>query len=113
MTYLKATNLLITLSFFLNCTDVMTNNAWYNNQISAQFVINKDLIDNNFDSIQADLYTLQPAQRLDFLVKLFDYSLPKLNRTEIETPAITTIEINAPKTVADWCDENRSKKNSL
>ena len=48
-----------------------------------------DLIDNNFDNIQADMDTLTPEKRLDFLVKLFEYSLPKLNRTEIDADVNT------------------------
>lgn len=44
-----------------------------------------DLIDNNFDSIQSDMDSLTPEKRLDFLAKLFEYSLPKLNRTELDT----------------------------
>ena len=44
-----------------------------------------DLIDNNFDNIQSDIDSLTPEKRLDFLVKLFEYSLPKLNRTELDT----------------------------
>ncbi len=44
-----------------------------------------DLIDNNFKNIQSDIDNLESKERLDFLVKLFEYSLPKLNRTEIKT----------------------------
>lgn len=42
-----------------------------------------DLIDNNFENIQSDIDQLEPKERLDFLTKLFEYSLPKLSRTEI------------------------------
>lgn len=70
-----------------------------------------ELIDNNFDSIQADLEALPPEKRLDFLVKLFEYALPKLNRTEFEAIVETSESDNTqPKTLADWYDANRSNK---
>lgn len=70
-----------------------------------------ELIDNNFDSIQTDLEALPPEKKLDFLVKLFEYALPKLNRTEIEAIVETSeSESTHPKTLADWYDANRSKK---
>lgn len=69
-----------------------------------------ELIDNNFDSIQADLEALPPEKRLDFLVKLFEYALPKLNRTEFEAIVETSESDNTqPKTLADWYDANRGK----
>ena len=44
-----------------------------------------ELIENNFDNIQSDMDKLEPKERLDFIAKLFEYSLPKLNRTELDT----------------------------
>ena len=43
-----------------------------------------ELIENNFKGIQKDIDNLESKERLDFLIKLFEYSLPKLNRTEID-----------------------------
>jgi len=69
-----------------------------------------ELIDNNFDSIQTDLEALPPEKKLDFLVKLFEYALPKLNRTEIEA-IVETSESGStqPKTLDDWYNSQRSK----
>ena len=70
-----------------------------------------ELIDNNFDSIQTDLEALPPEKKLDFLVKLFEYALPKLNRTEIEAIVETSESENTrPKTLADWYDEQRGQR---
>lgn len=56
-----------------------------------------DLIDNNFDSIQADLDQLEPKERLDFLIKLFEYGLPKLQRVENEMFFKQSIPVNLDK----------------
>lgn len=59
-----------------------------------------ELIDNNFDSIQSDIDSLTPEKRLDFLAKLFEYSLPKLNRTEFDTN-INLLENRKPFDIRD------------
>ncbi|WP_051638138.1 hypothetical protein [Maribacter sp. Hel_I_7] len=41
------------------------------------------LIDDNWDSIQEDIKSLSSKDRVDTIIKLLEYSLPKLNRTEI------------------------------
>jgi len=72
-----------------------------------------DLIDNNFDTIQADIDQLEPKERLDFLVKLFEYGLPKLQRITHEgnKDNVTLVfESHAPKTLDDWYNANRSEK---
>lgn len=56
-----------------------------------------DLIDNNFDSIQADLDQIEPKERLDFLIKLFEYGLPKLQRVENEMFFKQSIPVNLDK----------------
>lgn len=56
-----------------------------------------DLIDNNFDSIQTDLDQLEPKERLDFLIKLFEYGLPKLQRVENEMFFKQSIPVNLDK----------------
>lgn len=64
-----------------------------------------DLIDNNFDSIQADLDQLEPKEKLDFLIKLFEYALPKLQRVENEMFIEQSIPVNL--------DEYEKIKNEL
>ena len=59
-----------------------------------------ELIDNNFENIQSDIDNLEPKERLDFLGKLFEYSLPKLNRTEIDTN-ISLLENREPFNIRD------------
>ncbi len=56
-----------------------------------------DLIDNNFDSIQADLDQIEPKERLDFLIKLFEYGLPKLQRVENEMFFKQSVPVNLDK----------------
>lgn len=48
------------------------------------------LIEDNWESIQDDLVDLQPKERIDTMIKLLEYALPKLNRTEISE--ISTVE---------------------
>lgn len=40
------------------------------------------LIDNNWEKLQDDLNELTSKERVDTIVKLLEYSLPKLSRTE-------------------------------
>jgi hypothetical protein len=42
-------------------------------------------INDNTDNIQNDFEALEPKERIDTLIKLMEYSLPKLNRTELST----------------------------
>lgn len=41
------------------------------------------ILDDNWDGIQTDLTKVKPDQRLNFLLALLEYSLPKLSRTEL------------------------------
>lgn len=41
------------------------------------------LLDENWDDIQTDLKSLTPKERIDAYIKLLEYSLPKLNRTQL------------------------------
>lgn len=41
------------------------------------------LLDENWDDIQNDLKSLTPKERIDAYIKLLEYSLPKLNRTQL------------------------------
>jgi hypothetical protein len=42
-----------------------------------------DLIDKNRAQIVKDLKSLEPFQRLQIIEKLMQYSVPKMNRTEV------------------------------
>lgn len=44
-----------------------------------------DLLDMNWGSIQDDLKELKPKERVDAYIKLLEYALPKLQRTELST----------------------------
>lgn len=44
-----------------------------------------DFINNNRENLQNDFEALEPKERIDTLIKLMEYSLPKLNRTEVST----------------------------
>ncbi|MFC4219391.1 hypothetical protein [Flagellimonas marina] len=48
------------------------------------------LIDENWESLQGDLKRLDSKGRVDAILKLLEYALPKLNRTEISE--ISTVE---------------------
>lgn len=43
----------------------------------------KALLENQFDRIVADLESLEPRDRVNAWLKLLEYSLPKLQRSEI------------------------------
>jgi hypothetical protein len=42
------------------------------------------LIEKNIDNFQKDLVSLEPKERLGFLIKLFEYAVPKQRQIEIE-----------------------------
>lgn len=42
-------------------------------------------INDNKDKVQNDFNSLEPKERIDTLIKLMEYSLPKLQRTELTT----------------------------
>lgn len=67
----------------------MTNNPYgrpkgshnkVNNEIRAKVL---ELLENNFNGIQADIESLEPKDRLKFLTDLLPYLLPKLQSTTI------------------------------
>ena len=50
----------------------------------------ENLLKDNWNGILSDLESLKPKDRIDAYLRLLEYSLPKLNRTEIlpyEEPA--------------------------
>jgi len=73
----------------------------------SQNKVNKDLrdkiklfIDDNWDSLQNDLETLSPKERIDAYLKLLEYSLPKLNRTNI------SFDQQQPKNFPEWMSDD-------
>ena len=55
------------------------------NKVTSNFrqAIN-ELIDENWATIKKDLKSLEPKDRLMFMAKIFDYTIPKLQSTTIE-----------------------------
>lgn len=64
-----------------------------------------DLIDNNFDQLQTDIDKLEPKERVETIIKLFEYSLPKLQRLDITGPTFKRGEIDIPD--LELTDEER------
>jgi len=65
----------------------------------------QDFLDNNIDKLQGDFDGLEPKERIDTIIKLLDFALPKLQRSTIdhtinkdEITTITRIIIPEPKT---------------
>ena len=44
------------------------------------------LLSDNYNQVVKDLSALTPNERINAFIKLLEYALPKLTRTEIETP---------------------------
>lgn len=42
----------------------------------------EELIEYNFEKVQDDIDSLEPKERLNFLVKLYDFVVPKLQRVD-------------------------------
>lgn len=49
-----------------------------------------DLLDRNADAIVKDLEALEPKDRVNAWIRLLEFSLPKLNRTQAEISADTS-----------------------
>lgn len=45
-----------------------------------------NFINDNLETIQDDFTALEPKERIDTFIKLMEYALPKLNRTELSAP---------------------------
>ena len=73
-----------------------------------------DLIDVHFDTLIDDIAQLEPKERIAAMIKLFEYSLPKLQRVELDTGDVTQqiifneVKMYAPQTLDDWYNINRS-----
>lgn len=70
-----------------------------------------DILDNNFtiDSVNEDLKQLESKDRLQFLLKLLDYTTPKMKQTEINANVHNEDIIVIPPT---W-DERETRINEL
>ncbi len=77
-----------------------------------------DLIDVHFEKLIDDIAQLEPKERIDAMIKLFEYSLPKLQRVELDTGDISQqiifneVKTYEPKTLDEWYDLNRGKEKS-
>jgi hypothetical protein len=54
----------------------------------------QDILDKGVDTFQSDLDQLEPKDRLDILLKLMDFSLPKLQRIEHEGEIDHAIQVD-------------------
>jgi hypothetical protein len=52
------------------------------------------LIENNFDKLQSDLDTVEPKDRLNIMLKLMEYVLPKQKETKIDFSNLSDAEID-------------------
>jgi hypothetical protein len=50
----------------------------------------KELIENNLEQIESDLIELTPKERIEVLIKLSEYVIPKLNKVESNVDTIIT-----------------------
>ncbi|MDF0706609.1 hypothetical protein [Flagellimonas okinawensis] len=70
----------------------------------------ENLIDDNWDKIQNDLKELSGKERVDTIVKLLEYSLPKLSRTEFqEVSTVEELLMMTPEERRERIQELRSK----
>ena len=75
-----------------------------------------DLIDLHFDKLSDDLLSLQPKERIEAMTKLFEYSLPKLQRMELDAGNVSQqiifneVKTYQPRTMDEWYDMNRGKE---
>lgn len=50
----------------------------------------KELIENNLQQLESDLIELTPKERIEVLIKLSEYVIPKLNKVESNVDSIIT-----------------------
>lgn len=50
----------------------------------------KELIENNLEQLEADLIELTPKERIEVLIKLSEYVIPKLTKIEANLETRTT-----------------------
>lgn len=43
-----------------------------------------DFVNDNKDKVQADFDSLEPKERIDAIIKLMEFAVPKLQRTQLE-----------------------------
>lgn len=70
----------------------------------------EDLIDDNWEKLQKDLKELSSKERVDTIVKLLEYSLPKLSRTEFqEVSTVEELLMMTPEERRERIEEIRAK----
>lgn len=52
------------------------------------------LIENNFEKLQSDLDKVEPRDRLNIMLKLFEYVLPKQKESKIDFSNLSDAEID-------------------
>lgn len=52
-----------------------------------------DLIELNWETIQIDFEQLEPAERINLIIKFLEFSIPKLQRTNVTTEKPEQIKI--------------------
>lgn len=72
-----------------------------------------DLLGDYFDKgkFENDLKEMEAKDRAGLMIKLIDFSLPKLKAVEV-TVDQEKESSNAPKTLADWYNKNRGEEKS-
>lgn len=57
----------------------------------------QQLLDEQFDQLQADIKALEPKERVNSIIRLLEYTTPKLQRTEttIDLSKLTEEQIDA------------------
>ncbi|TLP75699.1 hypothetical protein [Maribacter sp. ACAM166] len=71
----------------------------------------ESLLDEQWDNVINDFEELSAKERIDTIIKLLEYALPKLNRTEIES--ITSIEDFVEMTPQERQERIRVLQNKL
>lgn len=68
------------------------------------------LIDDNWESLRDDIKELSSKERVDTIIKLLEYSLPKLSRTEFsEVSTVEELLMMTPEERRKRIDELRDK----
>lgn len=68
------------------------------------------LLNDNWEQIQEDFRELKPKERLDFYIKLLDYSLPKLSKIEVEEKQIDPIDEMSEEELQAELDQLRNEE---
>lgn len=72
----------------------------------------KDLLDDKWDKVLTDLDDLSSKERLDIMVKLLDFALPRLSRQEtVDTTSVEYFMSLSPQERAEMKKEIENKIN--